>query len=197
MKKFGTAVILAGGKSTRMGFDKQLLKINERKLFDIVSESLYEIFDDVAVVTNKPFLYTESSVRVLKDDFPGMGPLAGIHTALKNSKSEYVYLLACDMPVICQDYIRYMMDTIRKTDKDICVTRKDDWIEPFNAFYSVKLLKNCEQRLLDDNSSVFRFIKSSDTVVIPEEKAKDFDTGMDMFTNLNTGSAYKKYLDKI
>ncbi len=47
MKKFGTAVILAGGKSTRMGFDKQLLKINERRLIDNLRRKLNKVFDDI------------------------------------------------------------------------------------------------------------------------------------------------------
>lgn len=197
MKKFGSAVILAGGKSTRMGFDKQFLSVNGRTLFDIVCESLYKVFDDVAVVTNKPFLYDDSQVRVLRDDFPGMGPLAGMQTALKNSKSQYVYLLACDMPIICLDYIKYMMSILDGTGRQICVTRKDDWIEPFNAFYSVELLKDCEQRLKERKTSVFRFIDASDTLVIPEEKVKEFDTGLNMFTNLNTESAYMEYLKSV
>lgn len=197
MKQFGTAVILAGGKSTRMGFDKQLLTVNDKSLFDIVCESLCKVFDDIVVVTNKPYLYDDAPVRVFTDDFPGMGPLAGIHVALKNTKSKYVYLLACDMPIIRRDYIRYMMSVLGKTGKQICVTRRNGWIEPFNGFYSVDLLNDCEQRLLDDNSSVFRFIEAADTEIISEEKAKAFDTGLNMFTNLNTGDAYLKYLNNV
>ena len=197
MKNFGTAVILAGGKSTRMGFDKQLLTVHERSLHELVYDALHNVFEDIAVVTNKPALYKGSKLRTFADEFVGMGPLAGIHTALKHSTSKYVYMIACDMPVICVDYVKYMMKLIEESKAQICVTRKNNWIEPFNAFYSVDLLNDSEQRLLNDNTSVFKFISSANAVVIPEEKAQAFDTGLNMFINLNTGSDYLEYLNSI
>jgi len=67
MKKFGTAVILAGGKSTRMGFDKQFLVINRRRLIDSLRKKLKKEFDEIVVVTNKSQYYlgfTDKSRRI-------------------------------------------------------------------------------------------------------------------------------------
>lgn len=197
MKQFETAVILAGGKSSRMGFDKQLLTINDKLIYQGVFESLKELFSDIAIVTNTPNLYQSSQIRTCSDEFSNMGPLAGIHIALKTAQSGYVYLLACDMPVVNPDYIAFMMGKISETGARICVTRRNGRIEPFNAFYSTDLLEDIEKRLKDGNSSLFDFITSADTYVVSEEDASRFDSDLDMYTNLNTKGEYQNYLKKV
>ncbi len=197
MNKFETAVILAGGKSSRMGFDKQLLKINDELIYQGVSKSLKAMFSDIAVVTNTPNLYENSSIRVLKDEYKDMGPLAGIHVALKHSQSEYVYLLACDMPVISPSYVSYMKRRIEETGADICVSERNGKIEPFNAFYSTSLLSDLEKRLEDKNSSLFKFISSANTLVISQSDAENYDNALEMFTNLNTKGEYDGFLKKV
>ena len=197
MKQFETAVILAGGKSTRMGFDKQLLTINDKLIYQGVFESLNGMFSDIVVVTNTPDLYKSSQIRTCCDEFSNMGPLAGIHVALKNAQSEYVYLLACDMPVINPDYIAYMKEKIQESGAQICVTRRNGRIEPFNAFYSVELLDDIERRLIEGNSSLFNVITSANTFVVSEEEAAHFDSDLDMYLNLNTKGEYENYLKKV
>lgn len=196
MDMFNTAVILAGGKSTRMGFDKQLLMINEKLLCQCVWESLKGTFDDLLIVTNTPDVYKEMPFRTCSDEFVNMGPLAGIHVALKYARSKYVYLLACDMPVICANYIQHMMARIKETQAQICVTRRNDRIEPFNAFYSTDLLSDVEQRLNQGNTSLFRFISSANSLILPEEEAAAYDNALEMYTNLNTCSDYYQFTRK-
>lgn len=197
MKQFETAVILAGGKSTRMGFDKQLLTINDKLIYQGVFESLSGIFSDILVVTNTPNLYQSSRIRTCSDEFLNMGPLAGIHIGLKTAQSGYVYLLACDMPVINPDYIAFMKERICESGARICVSRKNGRIEPFNAFYSTELLEDIENRLKAGNSSLFDFISSSDPYIVSEEEAASFDSDLDMYTNLNTQGEYSNYLKKV
>ncbi|MBE5780843.1 MAG: molybdenum cofactor guanylyltransferase [Clostridiales bacterium] len=194
MKQFGTAVILAGGKSTRMGFDKQLLTLHKQKIYTHIGEMLKKEFDDILVVTNRPELYADTGYRVCSDAFAGMGPLAGIHAALLNSHSQYAYLFACDMPVICLPYIRHLKGIIQNTGAQICVTRRGGRIEPFNGFYHVGLAEDASVRLSSGSSSVFRFISAADTHVVEEGEAVRFDKTLRMFTNINTKSEYESYL---
>ena len=191
---FATAAILAGGKSSRMGFDKQLLTDNNRRILETVSDTLKKEFSDILIVTAKPELYEGMDVRVCSDEFQNMGPLAGIHAALSNGRSKYVYLIACDMPVISLPYIRHIKQRIYEAQPKVCVCRRNDRFEPFNGFYSRELLSDAELRLKEGSSSLFRFISAADPLIISEETAKKFDREFRMFTNINTRSEYDAYL---
>ena len=191
---FVTAAILAGGKSTRMGFDKQLMMDDDRRVLERVIATLREEFSDIIVVTAKPELYEGMGVRLFHDTYQGKGPLAGVHAALQNARSQYVYLLACDMPVVNLPFIRHMKKMLRVSGADVCVCCRDQRMEPFNTFYSRNLLDEVTHRLTTGNSSLFRFIQGSEACVISEEDAARFDKELTMFTNINTRSEYEKYL---
>ena len=177
-----------------MGFDKQLLTLNDKLIRECVLGSLGSIFSDLIIITNTKDLYKDCPVRTFSDEFVNKGPLAGVHMALKQAESEYVYLLACDMPIVSTDYIRYMMHKLDETNAAICVAKRNDKVEPFNAFYSRRLLEEAEQRLVNNETSLFRFIKSADTIIIPEEELDAFEDGSGMFTNLNTMEEYSLFM---
>lgn len=191
---FGTAAILAGGKSSRMGFDKQLLIEDDRRILETVIETLKQEFSDILIVTARPELYEDMDVRIFQDEYLGKGPLAGVHAALYNAGSRYVYLLACDMPVVNLPFIRYMKACIQDSGADICACKQNDRMEPFNTFYSRDLLDDVKHRLEAGNSSLFRFIYGNRVCVIEQEDAARFDKELRMFTNINTRSEYEKYL---
>lgn len=191
---FGTAAIMAGGKSSRMGFDKQMLMEKDQRILKQVIETLKEEFSDIIVVTARPELYEGMGVRVFGDLYQGKGPLAGVHVALHNARSRYVYLLACDMPVISLDYVRYMKKCLHNSLADVCTCQRDGHFEPFNTFYSVRLLPEVVERLESGNTSLNRFIQGTRAFVIPKEEASGFDKGLQMFLNINTPTEYKSYL---
>ena len=143
---FGTAAILAGGKSSRMGFDKQLLMEDDRRILETVIETLKQEFSDILIVTSKPQLYEGMGVRLCSDLYLGRGPLAGVHAALHHARSRYIYLLACDMPVVNLPFIRHMKQKLQETGMDICASRYNDRLEPFNTFYSRSLLDSLFSR---------------------------------------------------
>lgn len=194
MLKFGTAVILAGGKSTRMGFDKQLLKINERSLIESLKKKLKKEFNEIIVVTNKSEYYIGSTDKIIKDKIPGKGPLSGIHAGLVEASSHYVYFVACDMPNIYLDYIRFMKKEIRGLKVKACITKFGQWIEPFNAFYSKDMILDIENHLSQDKRSVNSLIKKLNVHYIEEAKAREFSPNWDMFLNLNTKEELEDYL---
>lgn len=195
MKKFGTAVILAGGKSTRMGFDKQLLKFNERRLIDSLKRKLSMEFEEIIVVTNKSEYYLGFSDKITKDIIVGKGPLSGIHVGLVEASSQYVYFVACDMPNIYLNYIKYMKEELEDIEVKACVTKYGEWIEPFNAFYSKNMIQDIENHLLKNQKSVNSLLKKLDVHYIAEEKAREFSSNWDMFLNLNTREDLNKYLE--
>jgi molybdenum cofactor guanylyltransferase len=197
MDKFGAAVILAGGKSERMGFDKQFLEINEKKLMKIIIDKLRKEFSEIIVITNKPEAYVDLCDKVLRDEIKGFGPLSGIHVGLKNSSSKYSYFIACDMPSINLEYIKFMKNKLLNEEFDVCVARYREWIEPFNAFYSKDVIPNIEQQFSNNQKSVFSFIHKLKTLYIPENAARNFSPDWEMFCNLNTREDLENYLESI
>lgn len=197
MKKFGSAVILAGGKSSRMGFDKKDLIINNQRLLEKLVSNLREIFDEVILITNK-----ENTLDIFdcvsEDIIESMGPMSGIYTGLNYASSKYVYFIACDMPIINYNYINYMKHTIEKNPSTLaCVTRYENWIEPFNAFYSKELFPKIKDYLGSNRRSIYSFLKGVNTSYIEEEKAREFSVDFKMFYNLNTQSDVLDYTNYI
>ncbi len=191
--EFGSAVILAGGKSSRMGFDKQFLQIKNRYLLRLHGEVLARGFDQLIVVTNTPELYRDTPFTVVSDEIRGGGPLSGIHVGLKAAVSRYVYLLACDMPYVNLDYVAYMQGQLQESSAAACVTRFGDWIEPFNAFYSRKLVPAIEDYLASGRKSLYQFLCSCRTLYIPEQDARRFSPDWEMFLNLNTREEFERW----
>jgi len=194
MQKYGTAVILAGGQSKRMGFDKQLIKINERRLMESIISRLRQEFEEIIIVTNKPEYYIGLGDKIVSDIIKGLGPLSGIHVGLKSATSQFVYFTACDMPNINLKYIKYMKSNFENSNYKACITQYGKWIEPFNSFYSKEMIADIEAYLKDKKRSVFKLLKDLDVCYISEKEARKFSANWDMFLNLNTKEELEAYL---
>ena len=198
MKEFGTAIILAGGKSSRMGFDKHFLVIDEKRLIESMIDKLKDSFDDFVIVTNKPEYYVDFPAKIVGDQFLGKGPLGGIHAGLSSGESKYCYVIACDMPNINIDYIEYMKTSIRGTDYEGCITKSLEWIEPFNSFYSKDLVEALENNLSQEGKGmIYPFLKSRKICYIEENIARNYTPDWNIFINLNTKEELDSYLDNI
>lgn len=195
---FETAVILAGGKSKRMGFDKQLLEKDHKRLTVSLAESLEKIFDQVYVVTNTPELYEGLSVRTCSDIYPGQGPLAGIHSAFKASGSEFLFVIACDMTVVSPDLIRYQAARFSEASNstaEACIICPDGKMEPFHGFYRRSLLADIERRLQGQRNSLTGMLMDHEILRISREEAEEYADLTRLFRNINTPGDYKKYLE--
>jgi len=199
MKDMETAIILAGGKSRRMGFDKQFLKLQDKYLVEILAEKLERVFSEIIIVTGKPEEYAKYGYRLAEDEVKDFGPLAGIHVGLKSSGSRHNYIIACDMPFINLNYIEYMMSLIRNREGrvDGVITRLGQWIEPFNAFYSKSLISGIEESIKRGKRQINLLLKDSDVLYVSEDKAREFSPDWEMFTNVNTAKDYESLMKKL
>ncbi|OHW61343.1 putative molybdenum cofactor guanylyltransferase [Andreesenia angusta] len=191
--KFGTAVILAGGKSSRMGFNKEFLEIDGESLVKKNIEKLKTIFNEIIVVTNNPEYYESLNIITVQDIYFQKGPLSGIHASLKRSSSEYIYLLACDMPEIDIPFIKWMMDIVKREAPEISVVRRDGRIEPFNGFYSVALADRVEELLKHDKLAIRALMSEAKVEFIDLHEVQ---SGRDIFLNLNTQEDLHGYLEQ-
>lgn len=193
MNKFGAAIILAGGKSSRMGFDKQFLKIDDRRLMFSLISKLKTEFDEIIIVTNKPQNYIGFNAKIITDKIKDIGPLAGIHAGLIEASSKYSFVVACDMPNINMEYIRYMKENI--FNQKGCITEYDNHIEPFSSFYSKEIVSDIEEHLETKKRSINSLAKKLDILYIREKEARKFSPNWDMFLNLNTREDLNSYLE--
>jgi molybdopterin-guanine dinucleotide biosynthesis protein A len=195
--EMNTAILLAGGKSRRMGFDKRFIEIEEKIMVDYVIEKLYRIFSNVILVTDDRRLFPDCSCEIIQDELEGIGVLGGLYSGLKHSSSIYNYVLACDMPIINYNYIEYMRGLLCKSLKeyDGLVTKYGDWIEPFNAFYHKNFMYPLECGIEYGEKRLSSILKNCDVLYVEEKVARGFAPNWEMFINLNSEDDLKKYLE--
>lgn len=194
MERFGSAIILAGGKSNRMGYNKELIEIKEEKMILSQVDRIRSKFEEVIVVTNNAHYYEHLKCITTSDIYQDKGPLAGIHAGLKKASSQYVYVLACDMPIINMEYIDFQINILQNGDYFSCITQLGDWIEPFNAFYSKKIIPHIEAYFQNGGLSVHGLVKGLNSFFIDEKTARKFSPTWEMFLNFNTKEDIIKYI---
>lgn len=199
MKKFGTAAILTGGLSRRMGFDKKHLYIDGEKILDRIIRQLSSDFSDIIIIgSHSEDLPNISGVRgIYPDVLDVSASLVGIHTALLYSQSKYVYVIACDMPIYNHDFVCYMKKMLNENPSAVaCVTCFEEWVEPFNAFYHVALKDKIHSFLNAGYKSIFKCLEHENTYCIPEPKGREYSPDWAMFSNLNTPQELDAHLQK-
>ncbi|MEH7248424.1 molybdenum cofactor guanylyltransferase [Neobacillus niacini] len=110
------AIILSGGKSSRMGTNKALLKLNEKTTVERMVDTLKVYFDDIILVTNDTDAYQFLGVKMVPDHYQGMGPLAGFHAGLKASNYDVNFIVACDMPFVSGELAATLVEKIEHYD---------------------------------------------------------------------------------
>jgi len=193
-----TAIILAGGKSSRMGFDKQFLMLRDKYIIEMITDKLKKVFKEIIIVTNRPDDYINYGFKLVEDEVKDFGPMAGIHVGLKSSGSMHNYVIACDMPFINLEYLKYMMELIRQHEGKVdgVITKLGEWIEPFNAFYSKSLLETIEGNIKNGERQISTMLQESHALYISEAKAREFSPGWEMFTNVNTLKDYEGIMNQ-
>src|SRR6266496_3170841 len=95
-----TGIILAGGKSSRMGTNKAFLRLGNKYVIEILADLMKNIFSKMILITNEPALYKFLKIDIYEDIYKNKGPLGGIHSGLVNSQTEKNFVLSCDIPFI-------------------------------------------------------------------------------------------------
>ncbi|MFB0520300.1 MAG: molybdenum cofactor guanylyltransferase, partial [Desulfatiglandales bacterium] len=133
-----TGVILAGGSSERYGQNKAFLEIDGIRLIETVTEKMKNIFKRVILVTNEKKDYEYLDIPVVEDLIKGLGPIGGIYSGLMNISHQAGFFVACDMPFINKQLVRYMVDI--KDNHAAVVPSVANEIEPLHAIYAQSCL---------------------------------------------------------
>jgi len=185
----GSAAILAGGESRRMGYDKALLASRDGgSNLDALAGSLAARFCDVFVVRRRG-LYEHTplprGVRVAYDDMDEPGPMTGVVSAMANSESKYVFICACDAQPVSPAYLDLLTGLTAANPRDAVLPRVGGYIQPFWAMYGAHMLPGARAAVKSGRQSPFRFIQNRDIYIIEENVIAAAGVPASMFSNRN------------
>lgn len=165
-------IVLAGGKSSRMGSDKGLLTMNSKMFIERVIDALKPLVDDIIIVSNNK-IYDQFGFKRVADIFENSGPLAGLYSGLYHSKTEFNLVLSCDIPMITTEVLNKLVDTDYK-NYDVVQIQCEHKTMPLIAIYKKTCLNKCLELLKQDERRL-RFAVSqlnTKTVIIDTEWSK-------------------------
>ncbi len=139
-------VILAGGKSLRMGRDKALIEIDGIPLIRRLADILLGLTDHVVVSANDRAAYKFLGLPVVTDTFNGQGPLAGLHAAMVHSPLPLFLVVACDLPRIHAALLRRLVQLCPGYDAVVPRTSSGQ-MHPLSALYRRSCLEPIGRRL--------------------------------------------------
>ncbi len=192
----GGAIILAGGDSKRLGRPKALLEFNGRSLIALMIDRLSVLFNELTVVTDRPELYSGLPVMLTGDILKqkGKSPLRGIHAGLSNNEHPYQFVVACDMPFLNLELIKYMARFAPAYDA-VVPHVGGEYYQPLHAFYKRSCIDVIEQQVSQGRFKVNEFYRNLKVRFITTAEIARYDPGHNSFININTWEDYEQALE--
>ena len=182
-----SGVILAGGKSTRMKFNKAFASIAGQPVVQIILDKFEHFFDETIIISNEPQLYENLGFKIYPDVFPGLGPVAGIHSALYHARNDRIFVMGCDMPFMDMALVGFLLDSLE--DYECVVPELDTRLQPLSAVYSKKCLPVLTECLENDKLKLIRVFEELYARVITEMQMERFGDPHEIFMNVNDQAA--------
>jgi len=184
VRKHLTGFVLAGGASRRMGRDKTQIQWGSGTLLTHAIERVECVAAEVFVVgavqaNNVP-------VNVIKDQISGVGPLAGIHTALTYSSTDWNLILGVDLPLITPEILGWLAQVPADNSEMAIVSRVHRRLQPLCGIYHRDCLTEIDRALAKRDSSIHRLLERINTRIIEEDQLIGTGFSPEMFLNVNT-----------
>ncbi len=181
-----TGVLLAGGKSRRMGEDKRYLVVGEQTLLERGLVVLRAIFQEVLVVIAQDSPPLDVDARVVRDLVPDYGSLGGVYTGLTQATAPCIFVVACDMPFLDQAVIAQF--TSRRATADIVMAKLAARLHPMHALYGKRCLPVVEQMIRARQLKIHDMVSHASLRVlyVTEADLLTIDPSWRSFQNVNT-----------
>lgn len=176
-----TAIILAGGKSSRMGQEKGFVLLHGKPLIEHILTVLESVFEKIIIIANNA-AYEKYHYPVFADILPEKGALGGIYTGLYYTQTKLNFIISTDMPFVNQEAIHYLIE--KALENEISITKSKDKYQPLFACYPNTLLPAIKISIEANQLKLMDFvIKNNANILLMDsfEKENPF-----LFTNLNT-----------
>jgi len=157
-----SCAITAGGKASRMhGKTKAFSIINNERIIDRNLKVLRSLFPEIIIISNRDSEFTEyKNIPTYKDEYKNIGPLAGLHSAIKNTKEDAVFLISSDLPFISNSIIEQLIKIYNTTEFDAIIPTIGDNIEPLFGIYDCRILSVLENHIENENSKSMKYFLS-------------------------------------
>jgi molybdopterin-guanine dinucleotide biosynthesis protein A len=183
-----SCIILAGGKSLRLGYDKVLETIGNKSLLEQVMSTAGSLSTEIIIVTAEertfPQLASYPKLRIVSDILPGMGSFGGIYTGLVISDSFYNLVVAADMPFLNQPLLSYMIEV--SDGFDFVLPRINNLFEPLHAVYTKNCVAPAESILKQGRKVIIELFNFVKVRYVEAEEVDRFDPQHLSFFNINT-----------
>jgi molybdopterin-guanine dinucleotide biosynthesis protein A len=183
-----SAIVLAGGRSRRLGDNKVMKTLGSKNLLEQVLSCVASLTDEIIIVTAEerlvPGVTGYSDLRVVTDIYPGKGPLGGIYTGLKVSANFLNLVVAADMPFLNRALLSYMLGLAN--DVDLVAPRVGSQVEPLHAVYTKGCIAAIEKMLKEGELGVHKLFPRVNVRYVDEDEIRRFDPEQRSFFNINT-----------
>ncbi|MBU0688303.1 MAG: molybdenum cofactor guanylyltransferase [Gammaproteobacteria bacterium] len=177
-----TALILAGGDSSRMGQDKAGLLLEGTTLLQRVTATMQGVFPKVIVSVRQP--RAEVALHQVCDAEADGGPLAGLVAGLAQVETPWMFAVACDMPFIQSAVITRMAEL--RGEQHAVVPMIDGHPQPLFAFYAKQALPMMRETLASGEKRVRAVLKQLDVRYVSEAELREYDPQFRSFIDLDT-----------
>jgi molybdopterin-guanine dinucleotide biosynthesis protein A len=186
-----TALVLTGGRSSRMGRNKALLGLAEGgpPIVALAVERLRAVADEILLVGSDPAPYAFLGLPHVPDAYAGAGSLGGIYSGLRAARNAHALAVACDMPFLNVDLLRYMADRERVYDVLIPVIEEP---EPMHAIYAQSCLPWMEEKLEEGRYRIIGWFDRARVERIERSTIERFDPELRSFFNMNTPDEWER-----
>ncbi len=190
-----SCVVLAGGKSTRLGRNKVAEKLGNISLLERVLSRLSSFSSEIIVVIARdswfPQLTQYPNARVVEDIYAGKGSSGGVYTGIACSRALYNLVVACDMPFLNNDLLHYMASLAE--NYDVVIPKTDGGLlEPLHAIYSRNCLEPLEFLIKQNRLSILELFSMVKVRYIENAEIDRFDPRHLSFFNINTQEELRK-----
>ncbi|MCI8864436.1 MAG: molybdenum cofactor guanylyltransferase [Lachnospiraceae bacterium] len=194
MQAYG--LILAGGKSTRMeGIHKGDLFYRRQTFLERAVQELGKETEEIWISYGEEDRGRREGCQIIMDEFPGCGPIGGIHSGLKNGKRQWAMVAACDMPFLEISLYRFLFDKLEQANKARqpeymgAVPFSEGKIHPLAAIYHKGLWKALERQIKKGKYRLTDALSQERILYVDLTKEEALGT---MLQNINTTVEYKK-----
>jgi len=182
-----TSIVLAGGRSSRLGRSKALQAIQGKSLIQWVVDRVAMLSTEIIIVTARGEAipcYSAVKTKRVADIYPGKGALAGIHSGLRASSSPQAIVVGCDMPFLSVRLLEYMTQAL--ANADLALPRIGQMVEPLCAVYSKNCLAPIQCLLEEDELRISRLLAMVNVRYVEEDEIDRFAPKHLSFLNVNS-----------
>jgi molybdopterin-guanine dinucleotide biosynthesis protein A len=177
-----TGIILAGGKSSRMGKDKGYCTIKGKPMVMYAVDLLSQVCDNIIISSNNPD-YKQFGYTVVEDEIKNIGPLGGIYSGLKQSTTQHNFFLSCDMPMVSAELVQYILSS--KEGFDAVIPTWNNFPEPMCAYYNKDIFESLDNFIQKGQYKLQNVVKSLHHKMLEITRDLPFYNDQ-LFTNVNS-----------